>query len=251
VNATSNGISCPRRLAAATAAELVGTYMLVLFGAGTVLAVWDLAAGGPLDAAAIGLAFGFTVLVVVYAFGHVSGAHINPSVTLGLTVAGKFPWRAAPAYLTAQFGGAVLAALTLWAAFGDAAREEMLLGATVPGAGAATVALVEFVITFLLLVVVMATATDDRASPPAVGMAIGLTIAVAVFAMLPVSGGSLNAARSLGPMLVAGEFPSWLVYAVAPAAGGIAGAAAYELMLRHGQPPTRAGAVEERPKAHG
>jgi aquaporin NIP len=97
----------------------------------------------------------------------------------------------------------------------------------------------------------MAAATDDRASPRAVGMAIGLMIAVAVFAMLPVSGGSLNAARSLGPMLVAGEFPSWLVYAVAPTAGGIAGAAAYQLLLRHGEPPTPAGALEERPQADG
>lgn len=203
----------------------------------------------PPDVAAISLAFGFAVVAVVYAFGHVSGAHINPAVTVGLAAARKFPLSAVPVYIAAQFVGAILASLTVWALFGAPARGgPIFLGAAAPGGSAGAALLAEFVITFILLVVVMATATDERATAPVVGLAIGLTIAAGVFATLPISGGSFNPARSLAPMLVSGSFVSWWVYIAGPIAGGVAGALVYEFALRAGSPPETEGTLEEQPK---
>lgn len=223
----------------ALAAEVLGTYLLVFIGTATVLATRPATAGGALDATAISLAFGFAVLVAVYSLGHISGAHINPSVTIALAVVRRFPWWAVPGYLVAQFAGAILAALTTWSLFGERAREDLLLGATSPGErGELAALLAEVVITFLLLAVVMAIAVDERSPGRQVsGVAIGLVVAGAIFATLPVSGGSLNAARTFGPMIVAGEFPGWWVYLVGPVAGAIAGAAVWEFLLRRGQPP--------------
>lgn len=116
----------------AALAELVGTYMLVFFGTATVAGVLLAAAPGtPPDVTAISLAFGFAVLAVVYAFGHISGTHVNPAVTVGLAAARKFPLSAVPAYIAAQFVGAILASLTVWALFGAATGPAT-------GAGAAT-----------------------------------------------------------------------------------------------------------------
>src|SRR5690606_26428889 len=130
---------------------------------------------------AISIAFGLAVLVVVYAFGHVSGAHINPTVTLGLAAVGRFPWRAVPAYLVAQFVGAILAALAIWALFGADGRGDPVLGATAPGErGAGAAFLAEVILGFLLVVVVLATATDSRATPAGAGLAIGFLIAAGV-----------------------------------------------------------------------
>lgn len=227
-------------LIGAVLAEVLGTYLLVFVGAGTVIATkLLLAPEAPLDAVAICLAFGFAVVIAVYSFGHVSGAHINPSVTVGLAAARRFPWSAVPVYLTAQLLGAILASLTHWLLFGEGAREELLLGATAPGPRGAAIALfAEFVITFFLVAVIMATALDDRSPGPIVaGLAIGLTVAAAIFVTLPVSGGSLNAARTFGPMIVSADFPGWWAYLIGPLAGGITGALAYEVVLRRGAPP--------------
>jgi MIP family channel proteins len=227
-------------LAGALAAELIGTYLLVFLGAGTVLATkLLLAPDAPLDATAIALAFGFAVVVAVYALGHVSGAHINPSVTVGLAAVRRFPWRAVPAYVSVQLAGALLASLTHWALFGDRARDQLFLGATTPGPrGTAIAFLAEVVITFFLVLTIVATAVDKRSPGPlAAGVAIGLVVSVGIFATLPVSGGSLNAARSFGPMLVSAEFAGWWAYLAGPLAGGILGALAYELVLKRGRPP--------------
>jgi MIP family channel proteins len=188
---------------------------------------------------AISVAFGLAVMIAVYALLHVSGAHINPTVTIGLAAVRKFPWRAVPGYLVAQFAGAVLASLAIWAIFGDAARRSpLLVGTTTPGdRGTGSAFLAEVILGFLLVVVVLATATDDRATPAAAGLAIGFTIAAGVFVTLSVSGGSFNAARTLGPMIVAGQFPGWWVYLIAPALGGVLGAFSYEYVLRAGEPP--------------
>lgn len=236
-----NAPAAPARtgLAGAAAAEVVGTFLLVFIGTGTVVAVLSVDPEASANLSAIALAFGFAVAVAVYAFGHVSGAHINPTVTVGLALVRKFPWSAVPVYLAAQLAGGVLASLVLWGIFGAAGRGgDILLGATAPGdAGAWVAFLTEVVLGFLLLVVVLATATDERASPAMAGLAIGLVIAGGVYVAAQVSGGSFNAVRSLAPMIVSGEFPGWWVYLIAPALGGALGAFCYEHLIRRGSPP--------------
>lgn len=224
-------------LIGAVVAEVIGTFLLVFVGAGTVVAVGLTFPDAASNVTAISIAFGLAVLIAVYAFGHVSGAHINPTVTIALAAVRRFPWRAVPAYLVAQFAGAILAALAIWLLFGDPARD-LALGATAPGergSGAAFVA--EVILGFLLVVVVLATATDARAVSAAAGLAIGFVIAAGIFVTLTVSGGSFNAARSLGPMIVAGDFPGWWVYLIAPVLGGVLGAFCYDYLTRSGAPP--------------
>lgn len=235
-------------IGAAVAAELVGTFMLVFLGTGTVVALLKPHPMTPLDAVPVALAFGFAVLICVYAFGHVSGAHVNPAVTLSLTAVGKFPLRAVGPYVLAQLAGAVLGSLAVLAVFGEATRKApILLGATAPGKGVSggTVFLVEVIITMILLIVISATATDERAEAPAVGLGVGFTVAAGILATLSVSGGSFNPARSLGPMLVSGEFPAWGAYVAGPVAGGVAGALLYRFVIARGSPPTAEGRVEE------
>ena len=244
------GLTEQRRsaLAAAVLGEVVGTFLLIFLGCGSVIAFTERAGNGDPDLLAIALAWGFAVLAVVYAFGHVSGAHVNPSVTIGLAVTRKFPWAAVPFYLAAQFAGAVLASLALWAVFGaDGKAAPLLLGATAPGDGFSTgvALLAEVFITFILLIVVMATATDERAESPAVGLGVGLTIAAGILVAGPISGASFNPARSLAPMLVSGAFPAWAIYVAGPIVGAVLGALLYEFLLRPGEPPEPAGAVEE------
>lgn len=224
----------------AWAAEAVGTFFFVWLGTATVLATAQLLTpDAALDAVAISLAFGFAVLVAVYAVGHLSGAHINPAVTLGLAAVRSFPWRAVPGYLVAQFTGAILAALSNWAIFGADGRAALALGATMPGErGAPAAVFAEFLITFLLMVTIMATVLDDRSPGPlAPGLAVGLMVAAGIFATLPVSGGSFNPARSLAPMLLSLQFDGWWIYVLGPVAGAVAGALFYRHVLRPGAAP--------------
>src|SRR3712207_6157219 len=197
-------------------AELVGTFILV-YG-GTAVAVGAIltrpTAGPAYDSLAIALAFGLALAAIVAAIGHVSGAHVNPAVTLGLAATGKFPWRGVPYYLVAQLVGAILAALATWAVFGSPAQEEAKLGATYP-TDAATVGqalLVEFLITFILVYVVLAVATDSRAPSQAAPLAVGFALFIGVAIGGPISGGSVNPARSLGPMIAAGDLTSFWLY---------------------------------------
>ncbi|HSK83843.1 MAG TPA: aquaporin [Rubrobacter sp.] len=193
----------------AAIAELVGTFILV-FG-GTAVAVGAIlsrpTAGPAYDSLAIALAFGLALAAVVAAVGHVSGAHVNPAVTLGMASTGKFPWQYTPHYIGAQLVGAVLAALATWVTFGGAgARSEAKLAATYPaqGVGDLQAFVVEIFITFILVFVVMAVATDERAPAAIAPIAVGFALAVGVFIAGPVTGGSVNPARSLGPMIVTG-----------------------------------------------
>jgi MIP family channel proteins len=238
------------RVTAATfAGEALASFLLIAIGCGSVI-LFKLQVGPKdfPDLLAIAIAWAFAVLAIVYAFGHVSGAHCNPSVTLGLAVTRKFPWRAVPWYLAAQAIGMAAAIALLWAAFGDAAKVPTIaLGGALPGKGTTGlgVAACEFVITFLLLLVVMATATDERAESPAVGLGVGLTVGGLVLAAATVSGTSLNGMRSLMPMIFSGHWNDWLAYMIAPALGGMVGALTYEHLVRPGRPPEPAGAVEE------
>jgi MIP family channel proteins len=227
----------------AAIAELVGTFILV-FG-GTAVAVGAIlarpTAGAAYDSLAVALAFGLTLAAVVAAIGHVSGAHVNPSVTLGMAATGKFPWNYAPLYVGAQLVGAVLAALATWLTFGGAgARSEANLAATYPaqGVGDLQAFLVEILITFILVFVVMAVATDDRAPAAIAPIAVGIALAVGVFIAGPVTGGAVNPARALGPMIVAGDLTSFWLYILGPIIGGAMGALLYDRFMAQTEAPS-------------
>jgi MIP family channel proteins len=226
----------------AAIAELVGTFILV-FG-GTAVAVGAIlarpTAGPPYDSLAVALAFGLALAAVVAAVGHVSGAHVNPAVTLGMAATGKFPWQYTPHYIVAQLGGAVLAALATWLTFGGAgARGEAKLAATYPaqGVGDLQAFIVEILITFILVFVVMAVATDQRAPAAIAPIAVGFALAVGVFIAGPVTGGSVNPARSLGPMIVAGDLSSVWLYILGPIVGGVLGALLYDRTMAQTEGP--------------
>jgi MIP family channel proteins len=228
-------------MAAATTAELIGTAILVLGGTAVATAA-TLArpvAGPGFDSLATPLAFGIALLAVVAAIGHVSGAHVNPAVTLGLAATGKFPWRYVPAYLIAQLVGAVLGSLGVWAAFRGPGRDEAALAATSPAAGVGTLqALVlEAIVTFVLVFVVISVATDDRVADAVAPIAVGAALAVGVFVAGPVTGGAVNPVRALGPMLVAGQFPSWWLYIVGPVLGGVLAAVVYDRIVKRADAP--------------
>ena len=149
-------------------AELIGTFILVFTGcAVATAAILQRPTAGPAfyDSLAVALAFGLALVVIVAAIGHVSGAHVNPAVTLGLAATNKFPWQYVPIYLGAQIVGAVLGALATWIAYGSAAREAANLAATTPveGVGDIQALVVEILVTFILMFVVISVATDERA----------------------------------------------------------------------------------------
>jgi MIP family channel proteins len=225
----------------AAIAELVGTFVLV-FG-GTAVAVGAIlsrpTAGAAYDSLAIALAFGLALAAVVAAIGHVSGAHVNPAVTLGMAATKKFPWQYTPHYIGAQLVGAVLAAVATWITFGGPARGEAKLAATYPaqGVGDLQAFVVEILITFILVFVVMAVATDQRASAAIAPIAVGFALAVGVFIAGPVTGGSVNPARSLGPMIVAGDLSSVWLYILGPIIGGVLGALLYDRTMAQTEGP--------------
>lgn len=209
--------------ARALAAEAFGTFALVLFGCGAVLV--DAEQGG-LGNVGVSLAFGLVVFAMVSALGHVSGAHINPAVTLGLAASGRFAWSAVPGYIAAQAVGALLAAVVLRASLGNVAG----LGTTQPSGSVGQSFVWEVLLTATLLVVIVSVATDPRAVAGGAAAAIGGTIALASLVGGPISGASLNPARSLGPAVVSGELSSLWIYLAAPVLGGIAGAFAYDAL---------------------
>lgn len=224
-------------------AELVGTFILVFTGISVaVAALLDRAtAGSAYDSLAIALAFGLALAAVVAAIGHVSGAHVNPAVTLSLAAANKLPWRFVPAYVAAQLGGALLAALLTWGVFGGAARSGAggFLASTVPASGVAVgqALLVEAAVTFLLVFVVISVATDPRVDEGVAPVAVGFALACGVFIAGPISGGAVNPARALGPMLVSGNFDSFWIYIVGPLVGGVAAALLYDKFVAQAAPP--------------
>ncbi len=222
----------------AALAELVGTFILV-FG-GTAVAVGAIlsrpTAGAAYDSLAVALAFGLALVAVVAAIGHVSGAHVNPAVTLGMASIGQFPWKSVPAYVGAQLVGAVLGAVGTWIAFGGPGRNEANLAATYPaqGVGDLQAFVLEILITFILVFVVVSVATDSRAPAAIAPIAVGFALAVGVFIAGPVTGGAVNPVRALGPMLVAGDLTSVWLYILGPIIGGVLAALLYErTMAQH------------------
>ena len=183
------------------------------------------AEGGELGLVGISIAFGLVVMTMVLAFADVSGAHINPAVTLALAARRRFPWAAVPGYWGAQVTGAIAAAIVLRSSLGDTAN----LGATMPSGSDAQSFAWEVVMTATLLVVILG-ATHERARIGTAAFAIGGTIALASLVGGPISGASLNPARSLGPALVLGDLDALWIYLTAPLLGGLLGALVYDLV---------------------
>ena len=196
-------------------------------------------AGVPYGSLAVPLAGGIALAIVVASLGHVSGAHLNPAVTVGLAVNRRFPWAYVPVYIVAQFVGAVGAALVAWGIFGGRARTVAHLGATYPATGVGTwsVFLAEGVVTFLLTLVIMSVATDDRVPRGIAAIAIGWALSAAIFISGPVSGAGVNPARAIGPMIVAGKFTDWWIYLIAPVVGAGLATTLYQRFLRRGNAP--------------
>jgi glycerol uptake facilitator protein len=230
------GVDLGRRLAA----ESIGTALLVLFGAGSVVAALRVGAGR-LDYAGLGMisiAFAIVIAVVIYAFGTTSGAHINPAVTIALAVRGRFPSSEVGPYIAAQVLGAVLGALLIIVTFGSGAADVGGTGGTVVADGVSYLRAIvaEAVGTFLLVIAIFALAVDTRAPAGWAGFVIGLAVACAILLIGPVTGGSLNPARTFGPLLVTtlwGGATDWGdlgVYIIGPIVGAVLAGTVYDIV---------------------
>jgi aquaporin NIP len=207
------------------AAEGIGVFALVFAGCGAIVA--EAVHPGTLGTVGIALVFGLIVMAMVYATGHLSGAHLNPAVTLAFALTRHFPRSETVAYLVAQVTGALIAAALLAAIWPD---EPASLGATLPTVGTGSAFAYEVVLTAFLMFVIMAVATDTRAVGAAAAIAIGGTVGLDALFGGPVTGASMNPARSLGPALLSGELRDLWLYLTAPLLGAAIGALAYQLV---------------------
>ncbi|HMO00156.1 MAG TPA: aquaporin [Miltoncostaeaceae bacterium] len=211
----------PRRLAA----EALGTFCLVFAGTGAV--VVDAVAGGPIGHGGTAATFGLVVAVMIFAVGHLSGAHLNPAVTGAFAAARHFPPGEVAPYVAAQIGGALLASAALRGVFGA----EGGLGVTHPDhVGDAGALVLEAGLTAVLMVVILAVATDTRAVGSLAALAVGATIGLEALVMGPITGASMNPARSIGPAVIAGDAAGLWIYLAGPVIGALAGAAVYAFL---------------------
>ena len=228
----TNGVSLWRR----AAAEGLAAFALVFAGCGAIVA--DDRYEGALGAVGVSIVFGLIIMVMIYATGHLSGAHINPAVTIAFTLTRHFATRDAVAYIVAQLLGAVAGALTLLAVWTD---KPAALGATVPSVGAGSAFVYELILTAFLMFVIIAVATDTRAVGAAAAIAIGGTVGLDALFGGPVTGASMNPARSFGPALVAGEWTDFWLYVAGPVVGAALGAFAYQVIRGDSALPREAG----------
>lgn len=204
-------------------AELIGTYALVTAGCGAIV-VNSLT--GSLSHVGIALTFGLVITGMVASLGHISGAHLNPAVTLAFAVIRRFSWNEVPAYIVGQLVGAVLGALTLRGLFGLTGN----LGVTIPLMDPIQALKIEVLLTATLMFVITAVATDARAPTLLASIAIGATVAIDALWAGTISGASMNPARSFGPALVAGIWSDHWIYWVGPMTGASLGGLIYQMI---------------------
>lgn len=197
-------------------AEAFGTFLLVFIGCGAI--VVNALHEGALGHVGISFAFGLAVMIGIYAVGNISGAHFNPAVTLGFCAAGRLRWRSAPWFIMAQLVGALLASVVHRYLLATTVTD---LGATLPAEGASLVQvfLLEVLLTFLLMTVILNVSTGHMEKGIMAGVAVGGMIAVAALVGGPISGASMNPARSLAPALASGNLAAVWIYVVAPPVG--------------------------------
>jgi aquaporin NIP len=224
------------RLTRLLAAEFVGTFALVFAGAGAVMVDAKTHVLGHIGVA---ITFGLVIMAMIYAVGHVSGAHFNPAVTFAFALTRHFPRGRAVGYWCAQLLGALAAAALLRGSLGDIAH----VGAMLPSGSQGQSFLWEVVLTFFLMFVIMAVATDTRAVGEAAAIAIGGAVGLDAMFGGPISGASMNPARSAGPAIVSGDLHALWLYVVAPIVGASLGALAYQLI--RGEPASAPSAARE------
>lgn len=201
------------------AAEFVGSFILVFAGTGAI--VIDGVSGGGVSHVGVALTFGLVVLAMIYAVGDVSGAHLNPAVTLGFFAARRFHGRWVAPYIASQCIGAILASSTLRLMFPD----HSTLGATVPAGTALQSFVLEAILTFVLMFVILSVSTGPKEKGVMAGIAVGSVIGLEALFAGPISGASMNPARSLAPALVSWRLVFLWIYLIAPVVGAVASVA--------------------------
>lgn len=193
--------------------EIIGTFALVFCGTGAMV-INDFT-GGTVTHVGVAITFGLIVMGMIYAFGDISGAHMNPAVTIGFAYAKKFPWKEVPAYVLAQLIGAFLASGILLYLF----PESQTLGATLPGLSALKVFILEIILSFFLMVVIINVSTGSKEIGVVAGIAIGSVVLLEAMFAGPITGASMNPARSIAPALVSGNIADLWIYIFAPIIG--------------------------------
>jgi aquaporin Z len=198
-------------------AEILGTFGLVFAGTGAI--VINEASNGTITHTGVALTFGLVVLAMIYTVGDISGAHLNPAVTMGFWAARRLPGRDVLPYIASQATGAVLASVLLRFLFPD----NKLLGATMPAGSETQSFILETVLTFFLMLTILNVSTGAKEKGITAGIAVGAVIAFEALFAGPISGASMNPARSFAPALVSGHFEHLWIYLVAPTLGACAG----------------------------
>jgi aquaporin Z len=198
-------------------AEFLGTYAMIFAGTGAI--VIDQVFGGMITHLGVALTWGLIVMVLIYTLGDLSGAHLNPAVSIGFHVAGRFPRRELFPYIGAQIAGAIIASLTLRLLIPG----NPLLGATLPTGPALQSFLLEFLLTAILMLVIMNVSHGAKEKGITAGIAVGATIGLEALFAGPVCGASMNPARSLAPAIVSGHLEHLWIYLSAPVLGALAG----------------------------
>jgi len=193
--------------------EIIGTFALVFCGTGAMV-INDFT-GGTVTHVGVAITFGLIVMGMIYAFGDISGAHMNPAVTIGFAYAKKFPWKEVPAYVLAQLIGAFLASGILLYLF----PESQTHGATLPGLSALKVFILEIILSFFLMVVIINVSTGSKEIGVVAGIAIGSVVLLEAMFAGPITGASMNPARSIAPAVVSGNIADLWIYIFAPIIG--------------------------------
>lgn len=205
-------------------AELIGTFGLVFCGTGAIII--DQETGGTITHIGVAVTFGLIVTVMIYAFGNISGAHINPAVTIAFAIAGKFSGKELFPYIFAQITGALSASVVLKYLF----PANILLGTTLPADTVIQTFVLEFILTFFLMLVIMNVAHGSKEQGMFAGLAIGFTVLLEAMFAGPISGASMNPARSLAPAIVSGHVEHLWIYLIATTLGAIASIPIYKFL---------------------
>ena len=205
-------------------AEFLGTYALIFAGTGSIIINQQY--NGVITHLGIAITFGLIVMSMIYAFGDISGAHLNPAVSIAFTVAGRFPAKMLPVYILIQLAGALAASFTLRLLF----PENQTLGATMPSGSDMQSFVMEFILTFFLMLVIINVALGSKETGMFAGIAIGGTVALEALFAGPVCGASMNPVRSFAPAVVSGHGEHLWIYIVAPVLGAVAAIPVYNLL---------------------